>query len=154
MLKTLSPLAKPASKSNLSIKFLKVFSNHYLFQEKFRIPFPWTLSPSSTKTTIVVVVDLLSKHAHFCALSSHFSAIQLADIFVKEITRLHGFPSSIISDRDPIFMSSFWRELFKLQGTMLSMSSSYHPQTDGQTEVLNRYLEDYLWSFTAENPSS
>ena len=122
--------------------------------DSISMDFITNLPPSYAKTTILVIVDRLSKHAHFCAIGSHFSAPQLADIFVKEITRLHGFPSSIISDRNPLFMSSFWRELFKLQGTVLSMSSSYHPQTDGQTEVLNRCLEDYLQSFIADNPSS
>ena len=98
------------------------------FWNSISMDFISNLPPSYAKTTILVVVDRLSKHAHFCALSSHFSAPQLVDIFVKEITRLHGFPSSIISDRDLLFMSSFWRELFKLQGTVLSMNSSYHPK--------------------------
>ena len=72
------------------------------------------LPPSNGKTTILVVVDRLSKYAHFCALGPHITAPQLADIFAKEVCRLHGFPSSIVSDRDPLFMSSFWQELFKL----------------------------------------
>ena len=111
------------------------------------------LPMSTGKCTILVVVDRLSKHAHFCALGPHITAPSLVEIFVKEICRLHGIPSSIVSDRDPIFMSAFWKELFKLQGTVLSMSSAYHPQSDGQTEVLNRCLEDYLRSFTAECPT-
>lgn len=64
----------------------------------------------------------------------------------------HGIPASLISDRDPVFMSQFWRELFCLQGTQLSMSSAYHPQLDGQTEIVHRYLEDYLRCFTSDHP--
>ncbi|KAJ0970323.1 hypothetical protein J5N97_023200 [Dioscorea zingiberensis] len=110
------------------------------------------LPPSSGKSTIMVVVDRLSKHGHFSALGPSFSAPQVAEVFLRDVVKLHGVPSHIVSDRDPIFMSSFWRELFKLQGTVLAMSSAYHPQTDGQTEVLNRYLEDYLRCFVADQP--
>ena len=112
------------------------------------------LPSSGGKTMIFVVVDRLTKYAHFCSLGSHITAPALAEVFVHEICRLHSFPSSIVSDRDPLFMSVFWKELFKLQGTTLSTSSAYHPQSDGQTEVVNRCLEDYLRCFTAENPNS
>lgn len=112
------------------------------------------LPSSSGKTTILVVVDRLSKHAHFSALGPRFSAPQVAAIFLRDIVRLHGFPSSIISDRDPIFISTFWKELFHLHGTTLALSSAYHPQSDGQTEVLNRCLEQYLRCFVADEPSA
>ena len=62
-------------------------------------------------------------------------------MFMKDIFRLHGMPQSIVSDKDVVFTSKFWQELFKLQGSNLAMSSVYHPQTDGQTEVVNRNLE-------------
>ena len=107
---------------------------------------------SQNRDVIMVIVDCLSKYAHFVPLKHPFTATTVTKAFVDNVMRLHGLPISIVSDRDKIFISSFWRSLFKLQGTELCFSSSYHPQSDGQTEVVNRTLEQYLRCFTCEQP--
>ena len=73
---------------------------------------------------------------------------------MQYVFKLHGMLSTIVSDRDLVFTSKFWSELMKLQGTNLAMSSLYHPQFDGQTEVVNKILEHYLRAFVANRPHS
>lgn len=101
---------------------------------------------------LLVVVDRLSKYAHFGSLPTSHTTSQVAELFCTMIICRHGVPRSIISDRDPIFTSHFWKKIFELMGTKLRMSSVYHPQTDGQTEVLNRCLEQYHRAFVVEKP--
>lgn len=108
---------------------------------------------SQGHSVILVVVDCFSKGAYFGALPGHFTAFKVATLFIGMVCKHHGFPRSLISYRDPIFMSHFWRELFRLSGTKLKMSTSYHPETDGQTEVLNRILDQYLRAYVHEKPS-
>lgn len=75
----------------------------------------------------MVVVDRLSKHSHFSTLGQNFIAPQVAELMVRDVIKLYGLPVQIIFDQDPIFMSYFRSELFKLRGTMLATSNAYHP---------------------------
>ena len=93
---------------------------------------------------IMVVVDQLTKRAHFIPTVTTASAASTAQLFFDEIWKYHGLPVKIISDRDSKFTSKFWSTLWKLLGTELAMSTAYSPQTDGQTERLNKTLEQYI----------
>lgn len=98
--------------------------------EELTMDFIVGLPPSHGYTAIFVIVDRLTKGVHFAALKPKFTARTVADQFVATIVKLHGFPLHIISDRDPIFFSSFWLGIMHNSGTKLHYSSAYHPQTD------------------------
>ncbi|CAH9143923.1 unnamed protein product [Cuscuta epithymum] len=123
-----------------------------LIWEDVAMDFITGLPSSNGYTVIMVVIDRLSKYAHLASLKSDFNSKQVAELFIKTVVKLHGFPKTIISDRDKVFTSQFWQHMFKLSGTTLKLSTAYHPQTDGQSEALNKCIEMYLRCFTFANP--
>ncbi|WVZ80121.1 LOW QUALITY PROTEIN: hypothetical protein U9M48_027624 [Paspalum notatum var. saurae] len=94
--------------------------------------------------SIWVIVDRLTKSAHFIPVKATHNAPRLAELYIQNVLRLHGVPISIVSDRGPQFTARFWKSLHEALGTKLDYSTAYHPQTDGQTERVNQLLEDLL----------
>ena len=86
--------------------------------------------------SVWVIVDRLTKLAHFIPVRINYSMDRLAELYVDEIVQLHGVPLSIVLDLDPIFQSRFWKELQSTLGTFLNFNTAFHPQTDGQCERL------------------
>lgn len=111
------------------------------------------LPKSQGKDVILVVVDRLTKYAHFISLSHPYTAQTIVDIFLSNIFKLHGMPSVIVTDRNPIFTSTVWQSLFKALQVQLHLSTAYHPQTDGQTERVNQCLENYLRCMCFHGPT-
>jgi hypothetical protein len=93
---------------------------------------------------IFVVVDTLTKSAHFIPICTTYQAPNLARVFVSEIMRLHGVPKRIISDRGSVFIGQFWTSFQEALGTQLNFSTMYHSETDKQTNQENQILEDML----------
>ena len=112
----------------------------------FILGFPMTLKKNNS---CLVIVDRFSKQAHFIPTRNTVTASQTADLFIREIFKHHGLPKSILSDRDTKFTSLFWEELTKALGISLHMGTAYHSSADGQSEVMNRILEDYLRHFVS-----
>ena len=112
------------------------------------------LPPSKGNTAVLTVVDRFSKMAHFLPLVKLPSAKETAEVMMTHVFRIHGFPSDIVSDRGPQFTSGFWKEFCRLLGATVSMSSGYHPQSNGQTERLNQELETCLRCLVSQNQAS
>ena len=107
----------------------------------FVLGLPHTLKKHDS---IFVVVDRFSKMAHFIPCSKTLDASKIAKLYFDEIVKLYGLPKTIVSDRNVRFISYFWKILWHLVGTKLKFSAVYHPQTDGQTKVVNRSLRNLL----------
>lgn len=112
------------------------------------------LPKSERFSVILVVVDRLTKFAHFIPVKHPYTAASVAQLFMDNVVKLHGLPNSIVSDRDTIFISHFWRDLFKLYQVNLSLSTAYHLQIDGQTEKVNQCLEMFLRCSVQDSPKS
>jgi len=110
------------------------------------------LPNSQGKEVILVVVDRFTKYSQFIPLSHPYTVQSVAQAFVDNIIKLHGPPKLIISDRDRIFTSQLWKDIFAAYKSELRYSSAYHPQTDGQTERINQCLETYLRFMTTQEP--
>jgi hypothetical protein len=105
------------------------------------------------KSVILTVVDRFSKYAHFVPIGHLYTTTSVAKVFFDAIIKLHGILESTVSDRDPIFTSKFWMELFTLSGTNLQLSLVFHPQTDGQSEAVNKIIIIvYLWCLIGDRP--
>ncbi|CAL1400329.1 unnamed protein product [Linum trigynum] len=114
--------------------------------ERITMDFVYGLPSSRGKDAVWVIVDRLTKSAHFLPIRWKPSLETLSQLYIKEIVRLHGVPISIVSDRDPSFTSRFWQSLHDALGTKLHFTSAYHPQTDGQSERTILTLEELLRS--------
>jgi hypothetical protein len=102
------------------------------------------------KDAIWVIIDRLTKTAHFIPINQKYSCERLAKIYIKEIVSKHGVPKKIVSDRGSVFTSAFWQQLQQALGSQLDFSTAYHPQTGGQTERTNQILEDMLRACTLD----
>jgi hypothetical protein len=103
--------------------------------------------------SIMVVVEKITKDAHFIPLKTTHKVADVADIFMKEVARLHEIPKTIVSDKDLKFTSNFWKGLFKGFRMNLNFSTAYHPESDGQTKRVNRVIEDMLRMYVMDKPS-
>ncbi|GMG17590.1 unnamed protein product [Phytophthora fragariaefolia] len=141
---------KPAPHAAAPLASLPVPSGSW---QSISMDFVFGLPPDATGDTgVVVFVDRLSKMAHLAAVPDTIDGEGIATLFLDRVFRQHGLPEAVVSDRDPRFTGKFWTSIFAELGTRLDMSTADHPQTDGQTERVNRAVEDVLRSICAEPP--
>ena len=141
---------KPAPSSSAPLKPLPIPPecwNSVSMDFVFGLP-----ADANNNTGVVVFVDRLSKMVHLAPCRREVTGKQTAVLFLEHVFKAHGLPDTLVSDRDPRFTSAFWQHLFAQLGTKLAMSTADHPQTDGQTERVNRVLEDILRSICAAHP--
>lgn len=117
------------------------------------VDFVTALPPSDRKTGILTIIDLFSKMAHFVHSSKRLSA-ESAQLLLNHFLRPHGIPVDVVSDRGPQFCSVFWQDFCRLLVATPSLSSGFHPQSNGQTERMNKEKETGLWCTVSQNPSS
>jgi hypothetical protein len=103
--------------------------------------------------SIMVVVEKMNKATHFIPVKTTHKATNIADIYMREFFWLHGVPKEMVSERDPKFISNFWKGLFKGFGTNLNISTTYHPESNGKTKRTNRIIEDMLRMYVMDQPS-
>jgi len=119
--------------------------------ESVSMDFMVSLPPSSGFDAIMVVVDQFSKMAHFIPTKDEAATQETKRLFFTHVFKHHGLPKDIVSDQDPKFTSKFWRTLWKRMGSELKMSTSFCPQTDGQTEKVNLVIQQFLRNYVAAN---
>jgi hypothetical protein len=117
--------------------------------ESVSMDFMVSLPPSKGFDAIMVVVDRFSKMVHFIPTKDEATAQETGRLFFSHIFKHHGLPKDIVSDRDPKFTSKFWRALWKCMGSKFKMSTSFRPQTDGQTERVNLVIQQFLRNYVA-----
>uniref|UniRef100_A0A8R7UR97 Integrase catalytic domain-containing protein n=1 Tax=Triticum urartu TaxID=4572 RepID=A0A8R7UR97_TRIUA len=110
------------------------------------------LPQSSKFNCLLVIVDRRTKFAYFLPLAHPYTAASVAQLYLHLVYKIRGLPGSIVSDRDPVFTSHFWQELFRGAGIELRLSTANHPQTNGQTEHINHCVETFLRCFTQACP--
>jgi len=119
-------------------------------REEVSMDFITSLPKSKGKSFIMVVVDWLKKYAHFFSLSLPFKSSIVATTFMEIVQKLHGVPKIMVSEKDPIFTKKIWTRLFSYLGTQLAHNSSYHPQSNGKTDIVNKCIEIYLRCFVSD----
>ena len=117
----------------------------------FETHLPWT---PRRDDALWVIVDRLTKSTHFPVMKMTFTLEEFCGLYIREIVRLHGVPVSIVSDRDPRFTAHFWKSFQKAMGTQLTMSTAFHPKTDGQSEKTIQVVEEMLRACVLDHKGS